>query len=309
MKPRIISASRRTDIPAFYSSWLMNRIRAGFCVYPNPLYPQQVYRVSLRSEDVLGIVFWTRNPAPFVHHLATLDKAGFVYYFQYTIVGYPRTIDLRSPSVENAVKTFSNISHHVGSNRVIWRYDPIILNHDLSLSWHHDNFRRIADSLIDLTHQVIVSVIDPYARTQRRVGTAYDGVLYNPDAYADVLRVIVDEATSRNLVVQSCAENSLLIEGIAPGSCVDSSLIYSLAGRESPRRLRFHKQREGCLCHESVDIGVNDSCGFGCKYCYATISHEKALETLRKHRHEWTCISKDIDIPPPDTSVQQRRLL
>ena len=308
MKPRIISASRRTDIPAFYTPWFMNRIRAGFCVYPNPLYPQKFYRVSLRSQDVLGIVFWTRHPAPLVHHLAELDKAGYVYYFQYTIVGYPQSLDPRSPSVETAAKTFSSLSHCVGPSRVIWRYDPIILNRELSPAWHRENFRRVADSLTGLTQRVIISVIDPYARTQRRVGTADDGVLYTPDAYRDVLQTIVAEARSRSLIVQSCAETSLQIDGIVPGSCVDAALLYSLAGRSSPSRLRLHKQREGCLCHESVDIGVNDSCGFGCKYCYATNSHDKAMETLRRHRPEWTCLSQDVAMNAPDDTPEQRLL-
>lgn len=309
MKERVLSVSRRTDIPAFYTPWFMNRIRAGFCVYPNPLYPQKFYRVGLRRQDVLGIVFWTRHPGPLIPHLDELDRAGYVYYFQYTVVGYPQTIDPRSPSIETATKTFGNLSHCVGSSRIMWRYDPVILNSDLSPGWHHDNFRRIADALAGHTQRVIISVIDPYARTQRRVGTTDDGVLYGPDAYSEVLRAIVDEATSRKLTVQSCAETALHLEGIVPGSCIDAALLYSLAGRSSPRRLRLHKQREGCLCHESVDIGVNDSCGFGCQYCYATNSHEKAMETLRRHRPDWTCISQDVTMDTPDDKPEQGLLL
>ena len=307
--PRIISASRRTDIPAFYTPWFMNRIRAGFCVYPNPLYPQKFYRVSLHRQDVLGIVFWTRHPAPLVHHLSELDKAGFVYYFQYTVLGYPPSIDLQSPSLDTAIKTFGILSKCVGPARIIWRYDPIVLNRDISPSWHQDNFRRIADSLTGLTHRVVISIIDPYARTQRRMGTGDDGVIYTPDAYADVLLTIVTEARSRSLVVQSCAETSLRIDGIEPGSCVDTALLCTLSGQSPPSRLRLHKQREGCLCHESIDIGVNNSCGFGCKYCYATNSHEKAMETLRRHRPEWTCISQDVAMDDPDDTPEQRLLL
>ena len=309
MKSRIISASRRTDIPAFYTQWFMNRIRAGFCIYPNPLYPQQLYRVSLRSEDVLGIVFWTRHPAPLAQHLAELDKGGYVYYFQYTVVGYPQSVDLRSPSLDTAIKTFGDLSSCIGPDKVIWRYDPIILNPGISATWHQDNFRRIADSLSGHTHRVVISVIDPYARTQRRLGAAEGDVSYMPEAYSDVLRTIVAEARSRNLSVQSCAEASLQTDGIVPGSCVDASLLHSLAGRLPPKRLRLHKQREGCLCHESVDVGVNDSCGFGCQYCYATRSHEKALETLRRHRPEWTCISQDVTVGAPDEPREQLPLL
>lgn len=308
MKSRIVSVSRRTDIPAFYTPWFMNRIREGFCVYPNPLYPQKFYRVSLHKHEVLGFVFWTRHPAPLIPHLGELDKAGYVYYFQYTVVGYPHTIDLRSPSLDVAIKTFAELSNCVGPDRIIWRYDPIILNRDFSPTWHQENFRRLADSLAGRTKRVIVSVIDPYARTRRRVGTAEDGVLYTPDAYTDVLKIIVAEARSRDLVVQSCAEASLRIDGIVPGGCIDATLLYSLAGQSSPRRVAHHHQREGCLCHESVDIGVNNSCGFGCSYCYATNSHEKALENLRRHNPEWTCISQDVKMNAPEEKPAQQTL-
>ncbi len=309
MSEKIISASRRTDIPAFYTPWLMNRIHAGFCVYPNPLYPHKFYRVSLRKQDVLGIVFWTRHPAPLIPHLPELDKAGFAYYFQYTVVGYPRTIDVRSPSLDAAIKTFCDLSRHIGPDRTIWRYDPIILNRELTTSWHQDNFRRIADALAQATHRLVVSIIDPYARTQRRVGTSDDGVAYSPDAYVALLRWIVAEAAARSLRVQSCAESSLAVTGITPGSCVDAALLYSLAGRQPPSRLRLHKQREGCLCHQSVDIGVNDSCGFGCLYCYATTSHDRAMETLKRHQSEWTCITQDVQMVSPDDGAEQQMLL
>lgn len=160
-KPRIISASRRTDIPAFYAEWFMNRVRAGYCVYPNPLYPTKSYRVSLLPNDVLGIVFWTRHPAPLIPSLDSLNKAGFTYYFQYTITGYPRSIELRTPPIDVATKTFIELSRQIGPERVIWRYDPIILNRDLGKDWHRDNFSRIADAVGGATMRVVVSVIDP----------------------------------------------------------------------------------------------------------------------------------------------------
>jgi hypothetical protein len=308
MKGKIISVSRRTDIPAFYTPWFMNRVREGFCVYPNPLYSNKFYRVSLQKEDVLGIVFWTRHPAPLIPHLLELDKAGFSYYFQYTVVGYPRTIDLRSPSIDVAIKTFVDLSEHVGPDRVIWRYDPIILNREITASWHHDNFRRLADALARATRRVVISVVDPYLRTKRRLGNTDDGVLYAPEAYAEVLSMIVSEAKARNFVVQSCAEGSIKIDGVSPSSCVDASLLYRLRNLPVPMRIPFQKQRENCLCHKSVDIGVNDSCGFGCPYCFATTSHKKAMERVKLHRSDWSCIIGDVLIDPPERKEQQHPL-
>ncbi|MDD2734597.1 MAG: DUF1848 domain-containing protein [Desulfuromonadaceae bacterium] len=292
---RIISASRRTDIPAFYAPWLMNRIRAGYCCYPNPVFPAKFYRVSLHTEDVSGFVFWTRHPAPLLPYLSELDKAGFTYYFQYTVTGYPQTIDGSSPPLETAIKTFLTLSQAIGANRVVWRYDPIILHTEITAEWHHNNFRRIADAIGSSAHHLVISVVDPYVKTQRRLGSSKDGVSYAIDAYSDLLHRIAAEAADRNLRVESCAEASLQIPGIVPGRCVDAHLLHGISGRASSH-ISHHNQREGCLCHRSVDIGVNNSCGFGCSYCYATVNHDTARETVNRHDSEWSCISKDPEV-------------
>lgn len=297
---KIISASRRTDIPAFYTPWLMNRIRAGYCYYPNPMYPSKFYRVSLRKEDVLGLVFWTRHPAPLIPHLPELDKAGFSYYFQYTVIGYPQAIDPRSPSLDTAIKTFLALSDAIGPERVVWRYDPIILNNEITASWHHDNFCRIADAIGSATRRLVVSVVDPYLKTKRRIGSSDNGVFYNIDAYAGLLSRIATEASGRNLRVESCAEAAVNVPGIVHGSCVDAKLLNRLRGRSVPPKPKLHKQREGCLCHQSIDIGVNNSCGFGCQYCYATTNHERAMEMVKNHNPDWSCMSQDVCMDEPE---------
>ncbi len=126
-QPKIVSASRRTDIPAFYSEWLMQRIRHGFCTYPNPFRSGQIHRVSLLPEDVAGFVFWTRHATPLLPHLNALDNAGFAYYFLYSILGYPHTLEPHSPSLDAATKAFCELASRLGSQRIIWRYDPVIL--------------------------------------------------------------------------------------------------------------------------------------------------------------------------------------
>ena len=121
----IISASRRTDIPAFYSEWFMNRIRAGYCTMVNPYNRNQVSYVSLQPEDVDVIVFWTKNPLPLIHHLKELDDRGFRYYFQYTLTGYPVSIEPNVPGIDKEIDTFKKLSGLIGPAKVIWRYDPI----------------------------------------------------------------------------------------------------------------------------------------------------------------------------------------
>jgi hypothetical protein len=225
-------------------------------------------------------------------YLPELDKAGFPYYFQYTITGYPQTIDGNSPPVETAIKTFLALSEAVGSDRVVWRYDPIILSAEITTEWHQSNFSRLADAIGSAAHHLVISIVDPYLKTQRRLGSAENGVYYKISAYTELLSWIASEAADRNLHVESCAEVSLHVPGIVPGRCVDAHLLNKISGRESSPIL--HKQREGCLCHHSVDIGVNNSCGFGCTYCYATSHLDRAREMINRHDSEWTCISQDV---------------
>ena len=122
----IISASRRTDIPAFFTEWFMNRVREGYCDVVNPYRADQVSRVLLRAEDVDVIVFITRNARPLLPHLAELDRRGLRYYFQYTLTGYPRQLETNTPAVPDALDTLHRLVEHVGPERLIWRYDPIL---------------------------------------------------------------------------------------------------------------------------------------------------------------------------------------
>ncbi len=306
LKGKIVSASRRTDIPAFYALWFINRIREGFCTYPNPMYPQKFYHVSLKEDDVLGIVFWTRNASPLIPYLEELDERGFVYYFQYTVVGYPRGLDPKSPSLDSSIRTVHKLSNMIGKSRVVLRYDPIILNSDITHKWHQDNFRKITSELADVVDKVVISIVDPYSHAKKRAGAKNETITYSIEAYQELLEMIVDEASKRGLKVQSCAEKNISNAEIEPGSCVDAVKIYSLKGYSIPKRLKLHKQRDGCLCHTSVDIGVNNTCGYGCLYCYATKNHEKALETMKKHNPNWTSLIKDVQVEKPDQETERQ---
>ena len=143
----IISASRRTDIPAFYAPWFMNRMRAGYCTVPNPFNRSQVSRISLRPEDVDVIVFWTRNPRPLLPALDELDDRGYRYYFQYTLLDNPRTLDPKSPPVDAAIATFQTLAERIGPARVIWRYDPSVLSSATGADFHLERYARIAAAL------------------------------------------------------------------------------------------------------------------------------------------------------------------
>ena len=286
----IISASRRTDIPAFYAMWFMNRVRAGYCTVPNPFNRTQVSRISLLPQDVDVIVFWTRNPRPLLPLLDELDARGYRYYFQYTILDNPRLIDARTPPVDAAIDTFQALAARVGSARVIWRYDPIVLSSVTDAAFHQERYAWIAAQLQGFTTRSVISILDLYRKAQRRLrALAAHGVTIpdqTPEQIAGfdaMVRGLVKTAATYGMEIVSCAEEiDLTGYGVRPGKCVDDELIERAFGLRLDRR-KDPSQRAACGCVLSRDIGMYDSCLFGCQYCYATSSFARAADNHAAH--------------------------
>jgi hypothetical protein len=279
----IVSASRRTDIPAFYTEWLMNRIRAGYCTVPNPFNRNQVSYVSLKPEDVEVIVFWTRNPAPLLPYLKELDELGLLYYFQYTILNNPRYLDAKVPSLPSALGTFKKLADQIGPSKVIWRYDPIVFTKNTGVQFHVKSYRKIASELNGYTNRSVISVVDIYRKANKRLrqleeaGSPIIPYMGKPDTHFDFLmNSFVEAATQNGMEIVSCAEElNLTRYGIRPGKCVDDDYIQNVFGLEVAHK-KDPSQRSACGCVTSKDIGAYDTCLFGCQYCYATTSFERA---------------------------------
>jgi hypothetical protein len=283
----IISASRRTDIPAFYSEWFMNRIRAGFCTVPNPVRKDQISRVSLKPEDVDVIVFWTRNPVPLMKHLDELDKRGYCYCFQYTIMDNPRVLDPRCPAADDAIESARRLSGRIGPEKVIWRYDPIVFAGALNAEFHKKTYERIAGALRGHAHCSVISVVDVYRKIGKRLRSlAENGFELTPldgRSLEDLMRSIAGTAKANGMEVFTCAEETDFSScGIPPGKCIDDAYIARVFGLKVPAA-KDPSQRKACGCVVSRDIGAYDSCLFGCAYCYATSSFERAKENHQRH--------------------------
>lgn len=286
MARTIISASRRTDIPAFHSRWFMDQICASYCWVANPFYPSQVHRVSLRPDDVAAIVFWTKNAEPILPRLDELEARGYSYYFQYTITGYPRLIEPRTPSLERSVDTFLQLADRIGSSRVVWRYDPILVTSVTDFDFHMANFARIASMLKGNTRRVVVSLYDHYRGPTTRLRALSDyGVQLSLDpellsGFGALMSGLTACAGDNGLEIVSCAEEVDLGEfGILPGKCVDDDLIRRALGVEVTDA-KDKSQRKRCLCVESKDIGAYDTCLHGCRYCYASRRVDLSLPGL-----------------------------
>jgi DNA repair photolyase len=309
--PLIVSASRRTDIPAFYSDWFMNRAEAGFCLVPNPQNTKQVSYIPLTPDETDVIVFWTKNPAPMLKHIETLEDAGFRFYFQYTLNDYPKVLEPGVPPVSDRIETFVKLSGMIGPERVIWRYDPIIVSNRTGYSFHRENFSALCERLASFTRRVVVSIVDLYAKTERRLRKLEDeGLRFTEDPVNDpqmddLLGDLARVARRAALEIATCAEKKdYSALGIPPGRCIDGDLIERLWHL----RRSWSKdpgQRDACGCVASRDIGVNDSCLHNCPYCYATRSGEVACRLHENHDPHSRALLSDPEIPEKAIARQQ----
>jgi len=283
----IISASRRTDIPAFYARWFANRVREGYCLVPNPFNAAQVSRIELTPRAVTAIVFWTRHPKPLFPFLPELTERGYPFYFLYSLLDYPRLLDAKKPSRRASLRVFAELSGMIGPERVVWRYDPIVITERTNLDWHRDRFEGLSRALQGKTTRVAVSFLEPYRKIARRMEqAASEGArLIKPDD-AELERFIGDivaMARERGMTLYGCAQaEKYAAMGLAPGACVDPSLLREVFGIETDGT-KDSGQREHCLCAKSRDIGMYDSCLFGCRYCYATSDFSRSRVNYASH--------------------------
>ena len=276
----ILSASRRTDIPSFFGEWFLRRLEEGLVRVPNPFRPSQVKEVSLSPEDVEAIVFWTKDPGPFLPLLDRLEGLGYDrYVFLYTLNPYPPFLEPGLPPLEERIGAFHALADRIGPARVTWRYDPILFGKDFPPAWHLERFAFLARALEGAADRVIVSLLDLYRKTLRRLAPLAGRVsLEDPAAREDLgglLEGLAREAQRRGMAIQACAEEGRLLPWIPDGPCIEAARLERIFQR--PMAGRRHKgQRKACLCDYSLDIGVNGTCGHGCVYCYATANPEEA---------------------------------
>lgn len=262
----IISASRRTDIPAFYSKWFFNRIKEGFLLVPNPYNPKMISRISLDPEGVDCIVFWTKNARPMLDKLDGLK--AYTYYFQYTVNPYGKEIEVHLPSLQKRMDTFKALSDKIGKEKVIWRYDPLFTNKKYTIDFHKEAFARMAEELHPYTDKCMLGFIDPYYHIRRAIG-AFDMQPLMPNEIEEMARSFKTTVDKYPIMLNTCTlKIDLHLLGIPCGLCIDGALIERLVG--CPIRAKKDKnQRDICNCVESIDIGTYESCLNGCVYCYA----------------------------------------
>ena len=278
----IISASRRTDIPAYYSDWFFRRIREGSVLVRNPMAFHQISHIDLTPDVVDGIVFWTKNPLPMLDRLRELNE--YMYYFQFTVTPYGESVEPNLPSKNDVIlPSFKRLSDSIGADRVIWRYDPILLNEKYTSDYHILAFGKIAKALHGYTKKVTISFIDEGYRGVK--GNSKELALQDvpPSVQTHLGAQLAEIARGYGLSMAACAEKiDLRPFGIEPARCIDDRLLGSLLGTV----LHVGKdknQRPECGCVASVDIGMYNTCLANCRYCYANYNKRAAAGNYARH--------------------------
>ena len=283
----ILSASRRTDLPAFYTAWFLRRLREGLALARGPYTPHRLTRVSLEPGTLDGVVFWSKNPAPLLEGpgkeaLALLDGWGVPYYLQFTLTPYGPELEPGLPPTAERIRVFRRLAKRLGPERMVWRYDPVAVNGRCTAAFHREAFARLARELAGCTNECVFSFLDLYAKAKKRSAGLADTPV-PPETMEELAASFSETAAGTGLGLRTCCEAADFRRyGIQPGACIDPQRLERL----SSRRITCRKdpgQRPGCGCAQSVDIGGYDTCTHGCVYCYATSSGGAAARNRAAH--------------------------
>lgn len=305
----IISASRKTDIPAFFSDWFINRIKEGYVYSRNPMNVHQISKIPLTPDVVECIVFWTKNPIPMIPRLDELK--GYKYYFQFTLTGYGKDMEANLPDKKRKlIPAFKQLSDRIGPEKVIWRYDPIAFNDVYTPDYHMKAYSKIAEALKGYTEKSVISFVDMYQKIQNNmkemnISEASDETMYS------FAKKLYEIATSNKMVLATCAEKiDLASIGIEHNACIDGKLIERICDGTLKVK-KDPSQRAECQCVESREIGSYNTCSHGCKYCYANHSPEVLKQNLSKYDPNSPILCDSIDESAGDniTEVKAKLLI
>ncbi len=284
---KIISISRRSDIPAFYGDWFINRLKEGFVGYINP-FGGQKYILTLNPENVTCFVFWSKNFTPFLDNLKIIEDMGFKFYFNYTITGLPNIFECNLVKKETTIDSLKKLSTLYTPKHINWRYDPIIISDITDYNFHIKNFRNIAKELEGYVERCYFSYAMQYGKVKRNFEKfESENCLKIIDPDKD-LRIklannLADIASEHGIKMLTCCDDFLLSQKISKAHCVDGKIIEELFYKNE---FKFGKKptRKDCGCTDSADIGTYDTCPHGCIYCYANMN--KKVADYRYEHHD-----------------------
>ena len=269
----IICASRRTDIPAFHSEWLMNRVREGYALVRNPIAKNVVYRVDMSPRNIDLLLLMTKDPRPMIPFIEELKEMKIKTGFQVTITPYGHDIESGVPDKADIAEAFKTVSNMMGKDKIIWRYDPIILNDKLDIKYHQRKFGVLCRELAGYTDRCVFSFVD--VREKLKMFSENGTLRTVSEEEADILGGILSDIARDNgmELTLCCSRYDLSKYGITSRGCIDKEQMLAM---NIPFEEMQTPIRDGCLCVKNIDIGEYDTCDHDCIYCYANRSTDKA---------------------------------
>lgn len=274
----ILNTGSRTDIPAFYSDWFYNRIQEGYCLVRNPYYPEQVTKYVLSPQVIDAIVFCTKNPQPMLDRLSLLSQ--YCTFWLVTITPYEQDIEPCVPRWSKVIDNFRYLSRQVGVDRMSWRYDPIFISQKYSVSYHIERFEQMAEDLQGYTRQCVVSFIDLYEKTKRNFPQARSVTAAQQEQLIETFSKI---AAAKGIQIHLCCEDRALTRAnVDADGCLSQTVLERAIG--SALHVSKKKMaRDACSCLLGADIGMYNTCGHGCLYCYANYDNESVRVNRKLH--------------------------
>lgn len=274
----IINTGCRTDIPAFYSKWLMNRIKEGYVLVRNPYYQSQVTKYSLSPKVVDCLAFCTKNPEPMLKYLDELDI--YKQYWFVTITPYGKDIEPAVPEKSDVIESFKKLSNRIGTDSVGWRYDPIFINKNFNVKAHIESFENMAKQLNGYTHNCTISFLDLYEKVKRNAPDLKPPTIEEQIETAKAFSKIGKE---NGIVIHSCCERNFLANyGLKCNGCMSKEIVeQSIGCGLTPPKVKGIRQE--CNCLMGNDIGAYNTCGHFCEYCYANANKELVIESMKRH--------------------------
>lgn len=274
----ILQTGQRTDIPAFYGQWLINRVRQGFVDVRNPYNPIQITRYPINHEVVDGIVFCTKNPLPFIPLLHDIND--YRQYWHMTITPYGADIETNVPQVDLVIDGFKHISTKRNPQSMVWRYDPIILTHNYTVDFHFESFYKMAKSLEGYTDTVVVSFLDIFEKVAQNFPEGYRPSL---DIQTKIIKELVSIAHSYHMILKTCGEGDVFKElGVNTEGCLTLDC-YERAWNVKLKAPKRTPARPECNCYLHGDIGAYDTCSHFCRYCYANTNQAAVRQNCSLH--------------------------
>lgn len=275
----IINTGNRTDIPAFFSTWFYNRIKEGFVLVRNPYNPGQITKYRLDPSVVDCLCFCTKNPEPMLGRIQELDKFRQLWYV--TITPYGRDVEPFVPEYSTVIQSFQELSQKTGKKRVIWRYDPIFITEKYNLTFHLKAFREMAEKLKGYTERCVISFIDLYEKTRRNFPQVRR---VREKDRLEIGETFVQIGKETGITIMTCCEGDELAPyGVDCGGCMSQEVIEEAIGEYLQVPAQNKNIRKGCRCLLGADIGVYNTCGHGCLYCYANYDRESVEFQLKHH--------------------------